>query len=158
MTAGKFFENPDFVEYVRLLRRLHAMIRSGDDEGAEGDALRDQMDAPGERLSSEEVSTVKAIAVDFHTLSGEPRAPILVDTVESLEVKHAALAARDAGQWRDAFELLRRCEPYLSAANVAYLRGTIWLAVGDHEVANDFLWHASKLGAIAPPPAILDRA
>ncbi len=157
MTRGEFFENPDFVEYLRLLRRLHAMIRSDEDEGPEGDALRDQMDAPGERLSSAEVAAVKGIAADFHTLSGESRAAILVDTVESLEVKHAALAARDAGRWADAFELLRRCEPYLSAANVAYLRGTIWLAIREDDAAHDFLEHAAKLGAIAPSSAILGR-
>ncbi|HEV3006249.1 MAG TPA: hypothetical protein VGX78_17400 [Pirellulales bacterium] len=136
---------------------LHAMIHAGEDEGAEGDALRVKMDTPGERLSSAEVAAVKGIAADFHTLSAGPRAPILVDTVESLEIKHAALAARDAGRWSDAFELLRRCEPYLSAANVAYLRGTIWLVMGDHEAAHDFLDHAARLGAIAPPQAILDR-
>jgi hypothetical protein len=56
MSEGKFFDNPDFVAYVRSLRDLHAAIRAGTDESEQGERIRDQMDDPGSRLSPDEIS------------------------------------------------------------------------------------------------------
>jgi hypothetical protein len=72
MSTGRFFENPDFVTYVRLLRDLHAAIRAGTGESEEGERIRDQMDDPGSRLSPEEIARVQEISSEFYSLADLP--------------------------------------------------------------------------------------
>ncbi len=71
MNRRQFFENPDFAEYVRLLGRLHRLVRAHRDESDEGEALREQMDRPGEALSEEEIRAVKGIAADLASIGQE---------------------------------------------------------------------------------------
>ena len=77
--ASKYFDNPAFREYVFLLVELERLIREDRDESPEGDAIRDAMDAPGDRLGSEEVKAVSAFAADLTRLS-EQYASILLPT------------------------------------------------------------------------------
>ena len=51
MTTKRFFGNPQFLTYARLLRKLHQLIREGTDETKEGESLRNLMDEPGEYLT-----------------------------------------------------------------------------------------------------------
>jgi hypothetical protein len=62
MNEGRFFDNPDFVEYVRLLHKLHAAIRDGTDESEKGERIREQMDDPGSRLSQDEIASAQEIS------------------------------------------------------------------------------------------------
>src|SRR5713226_5733941 len=55
MTTQRFFNNPHFLTYARLLRRLHQLIREGADEMEEGELLPEQMDEPADHLAPEEV-------------------------------------------------------------------------------------------------------
>ena len=57
-----------FVEYVELLRQLHVLIDTGLGESSEADAIRDRMDEPWRRLTSEEIA-------EIDRLLAEPRAP-----------------------------------------------------------------------------------
>jgi hypothetical protein len=72
MAEGKLFDNPDFVEYIRLLRDLHAAIREGRDESEEGERIRDQMDGPGSRLSRDEIIRAQEISAEFYSLTDLP--------------------------------------------------------------------------------------
>lgn len=62
----------DFMTYIRLSGRLHRMIRDGTDEGPEGEAIRDQMDGPGDRLTEDEVQAVKEISALLGSLYRGP--------------------------------------------------------------------------------------
>ena len=145
MSAQEFFDNPAFVAYVRLLARLHALIRAGRDETPEGEELRSQMDAPGEQLSAEEVSAIKGIAADLYSLQDPPTARTIVNAKESLRLRQDALAARDAGRFHDAFACIRKCEPYLEPALAAALRGNVWRAVGEHSIAASYFAWAARM-------------
>ena len=51
---NKFSGNPDYVTYERLLIELDRLIAGGKGNDEEAETVRDQMDGPWYRLSSEE--------------------------------------------------------------------------------------------------------
>jgi hypothetical protein len=138
-----FFDNPDFLAYVRLLHRLHALIRLGQDESQEGESLRDALDAPGSRLSSDEIRCVSGISADFYTLEGPAVLP--PTTPDSRADLQPALLARDRQEYAQAFDLLRQLAESVPPAVLAYVRGTIWQAAGEHTIATDFFARAAHL-------------
>ena len=74
MSAATFTNNPNYVEYVRLLRQLHRLIAE-DNDGDEADALREDMDAPWYALSEEEIARIRGLSADLYTLDETPAAP-----------------------------------------------------------------------------------
>ncbi|MGH7192789.1 MAG: hypothetical protein ACREJM_04545 [Candidatus Saccharimonadales bacterium] len=147
MADGLFFANPCFVQYIDLLRQVHGLIQAGTDESPEGDAIRDQMDMPGEALSSAEVIAIKGIAADFYSL-GEPLTLAeSSETQESISRRHAATEACDAGRYHEALDLLRGCAANLAPAKLAYLRGSVWRAAGHEKVAALFFHRSSEIGS-----------
>ena len=66
-------DNPHYIRYVELLRRLHELVRIGEGASAEADDLREQMDAPWSHLSEEEIA-----AID-NSYSGPADAPTNVE-------------------------------------------------------------------------------
>lgn len=72
MTVQLFFDNPNFLACVRLLRQLHQMIREGVDETAEGEELRERMDEPARDRLQDEIDCLNGISADFYTLSDPP--------------------------------------------------------------------------------------
>lgn len=141
MLPNRFFENPAFRKYIKLLYKLHVLIRENRDETAEGDSIRDQMDDPWENLSSEEVKCVNAISADLHLLSNPDRSPStsLPPREEVVrELRNLETLIR-SGQIHLAFDLLGTLEPYLQPARSALERYRIWSAVGEYEIAIDFL-------------------
>ena len=84
----RFFHNPDYMEYVRLLFDLHAALAEGRDETDEGEALRERMDQSGSRLLSDEIASLSGIAADFYSLADEPPtevSPMTADVLTDLE-------------------------------------------------------------------------
>jgi DNA-binding NarL/FixJ family response regulator len=55
---ASFDQNPHYVRYVQLLKRLHETVLAGEGESVEADELREQMDAPWSHLSEEEVAEI----------------------------------------------------------------------------------------------------
>jgi hypothetical protein len=119
-----FVDNPVVVSYVRLLGELHRLIQQGRDEGPEGDDLRDRMDAPGERLSREELVAVKGIAADFYSLA-ETRDVLPADAARADDLVRAVARERESRRFPAALELARQCEGVLPAARLAEVRATI---------------------------------
>ncbi len=52
-------------EYESLLRRLHALDRSGKNESDEADLLREQMEAPWVRMTPAERQMMNALSADL---------------------------------------------------------------------------------------------
>lgn len=137
MSANTFFDNPDFISYVRLLGNLHRLIQQGRDEGPEGDDLRDRMDAPGERLSREELVAVKGISADFFTLA-EAGDILPADPARGEALVGSVARAGESRQFLEALELARQCEGVLSRAGLAEVRAAIWHAANEPEIAQMF--------------------
>src|SRR5438477_122167 len=114
MNPKTFFNNPDFLQYVRLLSELHQLIREGMDETPEGEALRDRMDDPGSRLSSDDIVSVNGISADFYSLAASSTGPVLPQTDEVKADLRSALDARDRRDFSRALELLRQRAAYIN--------------------------------------------
>lgn len=141
MSVKTSFDNPDFISYVRLLGELHRLIQRGRDEGPEGDDLRDRMDAPGERLSREELTAVKGIAADFYSLA-EAGDVLPADGARAEALVEAVARARESRQFPETLELARQCEGMLSPARLAEVRAAIWQAANEPEIAQMFFEHS----------------
>ena len=61
-----FENNPHFVAYCRCLRELHCLIVSNNDEGEEGELLRDQMDFHWYKLTDEEIECVDELSEQLY--------------------------------------------------------------------------------------------
>jgi hypothetical protein len=146
MPTQRFFTNPYFLKYVRLLRQLHQLIRAGTDKTEEGESLREQMDEPAAHLTSEEVECLNAISADFYTLSGSTvqHKTSAADVQERLKEMSDA---RDAGDYVKALDLARQNEPYLDPAAVAEFRGRVWAEAGEKEIAGEFFRRGTELSA-----------
>lgn len=141
----KFFENPDFLKYVRLLNDLHTAIREGKDESTEGGNIRDQMDEPGSRLSPDEIAGVHGISADFYSVTDPLPTRILQRTADVNDDVAEALRARAAKDFNRALEILRRRAEYLEPAALAFQRGRTWMEAGEPTIATLFLERASEL-------------
>lgn len=139
--TSDLLRQPDFVECVRSLGRLHHLIREQRDESDEGEALREEMDHPGERLSEDESQAVKAISADLGTMD------VLPDNGTAATPHSVLKGAADAtarGDALRALEILREHAHDAPAAVVACLRGRAFESVGLVEVAEDFFEHARQ--------------
>jgi tetratricopeptide (TPR) repeat protein len=145
MTTERFFHDPDFLDYVHLLYDLHVAMREGWDENSEGEALRERMEEPGSRLSGDEIVSLNGISADFYSLTDETSAtpsPITADVMANLD---EAVQARESREFDTALRLLRNYSQHIPPASLAYLRGRIWLAADEYQIASAFLQRASDL-------------
>ena len=69
MNSQSFFNKSNFREYVRLLGRLHDLIAHGQDEGPEGETLREQMDVCSRDFSDDEIARLNGISADLYSLT-----------------------------------------------------------------------------------------
>jgi hypothetical protein len=122
MVAEAFFHNPDFLRYVRLLAQLHLAMKEGWDETADGEALREEMDEPGSRLSRKESTSASGISADLHSLADDSPAQVLPMTENVMANLDAALQARKAKDFNKALELLREFAAYVPAPSLACAR------------------------------------
>ena len=96
MDTARFFHNPDFINYVHLLYHLHVAISEGWDESPEGEAVREQLEEPGSRLSGDEIISLNGISADFYSLTDEALATPLPITGEVMADLDQAVQARGA--------------------------------------------------------------
>jgi hypothetical protein len=147
MLEDRFFRNQHYIDYVRLLFDLHKAISEGWDETASGEALRDRMDEPGSRLSSDEIASVNGIAADFYSLNDAPPIAILPITADAWAALQPVFQPRKSKDLHGALELLRQHAGSIPPASVAYWRGKIWMEAEEYPIAAAFLKRASELDA-----------
>src|SRR4051812_5283432 len=130
MTKRPLPMSPAYVQYVRGLHRLHALVAEGRDDSPEADAVRDGMDEPGYALSEAERQRVNGLSEDLYSLS-DPPAPAPEPNPQATRKLMEAAEARSAGDWDRALELLRRWGRYLEPAELSFQRGCVWKEAGD---------------------------
>ena len=145
MREGRFFDNQDYVEYVRLLFDLHRAISEGWDETQSGEALRERMDEPGSRLSSDEIASVSGIAADFYSLTDAQPGALSPMTAEELTDLQPVFQHQNSRESHKALELLRNHAGSIPPASLAYLRGKFWMEAGEYQIGAAFLERASEL-------------
>lgn len=138
MKESRFFRNQHFRKYIRLLRKLHELIRAGTDESDEGESVRDEMDRPSEYLTPEEIKSVNGISADLYSLSdGKPWKVQKMSQTAYAEVLEA-LAAKDKGEFAKALDLLRNNQTCFDLTALTYVRGSVMFDAGEFALAADF--------------------
>ncbi|MDA1230056.1 MAG: hypothetical protein O2856_04720 [Planctomycetota bacterium] len=145
MTGPQFFQNPAFRQYLSFLRRLHELIRSGADETAEGEALRDSMDLPAESLATEEIECLNGISADFYSLSDHIEHTVLPRTVTSDSFIRESFNAKNMRDYAKSITLLHQAQPHLELWQLSYVRGSILVEAGESLAAADFFLKAADL-------------
>ena len=145
MLDDRFFRNPSYIDYIRLLFDLHRAIAEGWDETEKGEALRDRMDEPGSRLTSDETASISGISADFYSLTDTPSSALSPMTADALSDLQPIFHPQQSGDFHRAFELLREHAGSIPPASLAYCRGKIWMEAGEHQIAASFLERASDL-------------
>lgn len=156
MATPRFMSNPQYAEYVRLLKALHRRIAEDKDDD-EADALRDEMDAPWYSLSEEELERVNGLAADLYTLDEIPPRPAQQDEAAAAALRTEIDLSWKAGDWEDLLDLLRRKPGVLPPYSEAFLRGWSWNQLGDPETADLFFQRAAELAPhdTNPPVALV---
>lgn len=144
MPNRMFFDQADYCEYVRLLARLHDLIADGDDEGAEGERLRDEMDSCSEHFSDEEIASLNGISADLYSFI-EPAAMPRAKTRQAQQDLLQAMLAAQSRDYVKALDLLRRNQAMIEPSLLSYMRGQIFADAGLEVLAHRFFEHASML-------------
>lgn len=144
MINSRFFQKPEYCEYVRLLSRLHGLISTGTDENAAGDKLRDQMDVCSEEFTDDEIDSLHGISSDLYSLS-EATGPRQPQSEKAQKVLTPAIQANRSGDYIAALDYLRRIKTMIDPAVLSYMRGRILSDSGVTDVAYKFFKHASEI-------------
>ena len=145
MLEHRFFHNPDYVDYIRLLFHLHVALAEGWDETDEGEALRERMERPGSRLSSDEMISLSGISADFYSLTDTPSSALSPMTADALSDLQPIFRPQQSTEFHGSLELLRKHVGSIPPASLAYCRGKIWMKAGEHRISAAFLERASEL-------------
>lgn len=141
---SRFFDNPAFRGYVRLLYQLHLLIENDADESDEGERIRDEMDVQCEDLIEEEIQAVNGISADLYTLSDPQKEFVRNPTAELRQAMAEISDLKESGEFCRAFQRIRENETFLDPARTAFLRGSIWRDAGEFEIASRFLELAAR--------------
>lgn len=146
---------PAYLDYTHLLRQLHALIRNGQGESDQADALREAMDEAWERLDASEIHRARQLSADLNTLNLESQ-PATDEIQESSSQSRADLFillmhAQKHGDWS---KLLTDHAEDLNPDFATILRALTWLDRGDRESALLFLSFVGRgelAGSEQPP-------
>ena len=139
---NKFADNPFYVQYEALLEELHRLIAAGKGNEDEADAVRDEMDAPEQKLSQEEIMRLNGLSADLYMLqSNEVYEPYEGMREELVTALGGALSRND---YENILPLLRKGTPFLRPAQVASLRGRCYAMLGHLETGLLFLRYAAE--------------
>jgi hypothetical protein len=146
MTNSQSHENPAYLEYLRLLVQLHALIADGKSETDDADLVRDEMDTPWAKLSQAEADRLGGLSADLYMLTDEE----IFERTEPAERTRERIGpdletAWQGREWDRMLALLRRGPDFLRNDQLAYLRGRCWLAFGHPEIATLFFEKALRL-------------
>jgi len=141
-TMTKFANNPDYVQYERLLDELSRLMAEGKGDTNEADAVRDEMDAPWYKLSQEEIDRLRGVSADLYMLQEEEVYEPYDGTQEELITALSEPLSRN--DYEAILLLLRKGTPFLRPAQVASLRGRCYAMLGHLETGLLFLRYAAE--------------
>src|SRR6266700_1979059 len=144
--AGRFWDNPHFREYERLLERLHSLIAAGNGDTDEAEAVRDDMEIAWRQLSPEELDRLDGLLGALYMLQYDE----VFEPIDGDESAHETLNAELRAAWRqerweDVIRLLRKGPPSMPMDEVAYLRANAYDQLGHVDAALLFMEHAARL-------------
>ena len=145
MLPRKQFDNPTFAFVAKGLVDLHRLIKAGQEDSPEAEAIRNALDGPLAALNPAEKQRAQWLSEDLYSIS-EPADESALKPMnpQAQQQLNEAYEARQRGDLDYALALLRRWKDYISPALLSYLRGTLWREFLCPEVATVFFEHASQ--------------
>jgi len=139
---SQFTDNPFYVQYEALLKDLHRLIAAGKGNEDETDAIRDEMDAPEQKLIQKEIMRLNGLSADLYMLQDdEVYEPYMGTREELIKVLSEALGRLE---YEAILSLLRKGTPFLKPAQVAALRGRCYAMLGHLETGLLFMRYAAE--------------
>lgn len=140
--SGNFADNPYYIEYENLLKKVHFLIAQGKGDSAEADALRDEMGKPEQELSHEEIMRLNGLSADLYMLQDDEIFEAHDGTQEQL--REDLSAAWERSDWETLLALLRKGPRFLPQDRLAYLRARAYAALGHLDTALLFARFAAE--------------
>jgi hypothetical protein len=131
--------------YSRLLLRLHDLIARGQGDASEGDAIRDELDAPWYAMTEAEQQRVGGLSEDLYALAEKNPRSVTMPAEERRQWGQEFGVAFDGGDWDRALVLLRRPPDDVPGDHVAFFQAECWEHLGCPEVALRFMRSATRL-------------
>jgi hypothetical protein len=141
MTEISVLPTSYFTDYCRLFCGLQSLVDAGNDEGAEGETLRDDMDVLWRRLTSADLERLDGLAVDLSCIGVDRAYSGTVPKALNDELRQI-LAGKD---FDAALRFVRDHEDQLPPDHVPVLRGIFWGDLGQHVPASMFFADAVRL-------------
>jgi hypothetical protein len=134
--------SPTFNLVAERLIALHRCTSHGPDDSPEAETIRDSLDVPLKALSPVEYERSRWLSEDLYSIFednvGEPQSP--TDYAFHPELSEFREARRKEA-YDEALRILREAKSRISPPLLSVLRGTIWLQLGNMDVANVFIKH-----------------
>ncbi len=136
------------LEYARLLRQLHQLIKEHKDESAEGEAIRERMEPLWHAMTPAERERARGLSADLHALSENGARAIVAEADKVHEWAEAArrfVTQFQAGEIDAALAFLRKPPPpSIPQHFIVFLRSLCWERLGDRETAALFAQAAAQ--------------
>jgi hypothetical protein len=144
MAGHPSFGSPEFRAVVKRLVELHRLIKNGQGDTPEAEAVRDALDPLLNGLNRIERERAQFLSEDLYSV-GAPPAPASEMTLNSAgqHQLNEAFEARENREWDRALALFRGLQASISPDLLSYYRGRIWDEAGYPAVAAEFFRHAS---------------
>ena len=141
-----YADNRHYREYQRMLVRLHAMIAGGEEGSKQAAVLRQEMEEPESRLSSDEILRLNALSGDLAMIHGrEIPDPDVVRRVPAAEMPDRLRRAFEREDWNEMLTLLRAdVSKWWRPDQVAYMRSRAYLALDELAPAIAFMDQAAR--------------
>ncbi|HEY7119591.1 MAG TPA: hypothetical protein VH475_23570 [Tepidisphaeraceae bacterium] len=136
--------NPAYVEYEALLRRLHDVTAQYGNDSAEADSVRERMDGPERHLNRWEMNRLNGLSADLYMVRDEEVLEQPPAAQSQAELRQLIQEYERWNDWDSVLALLRRRPPLVSEEAVAFTRARAYAAVGQHAAALQFFEHAMK--------------
>ncbi len=144
MIAYPAFGSSSFKLVAKGLVALHILGKAGKDESPEADSVRDSLDLPLAALNRIEKERAQWLSEDLYSVSEPSSATQKEMNPQAQQQLNEAIEARQKCEWDRALNLLRRWREYIAPPLLSYIRGSIWLAAGNADVATMFYGHATE--------------
>lgn len=128
--------------YQQLLIELHKLIAEQNDEGPQGDDVRDQMDLPWRRMTPDELYLVRGLSEDLYSITESP-VSAATPAVESLDERLRQMLIGE--DWLGALQFVREHAAGIPVGTAASMRGYCWAQLGLYAAAAEFFKHAIRL-------------
>jgi predicted Zn-dependent protease len=135
--SDRFMNNPAYVEYEALLRRLHDVAAQYGNDSTEADAVREQMDEPERRLTRSEINRLNGLSADLYMLQGEE-----ILQTPPLDLDSMVRQIKEFQAWNDwdaVLGLLRRRPLHAPPEAAAFSRARAYESLGHYDTALLFL-------------------